>query len=353
MSESKAVAKKQPEFFSVLKKWEGDLSASIPRHMDIKRFIRTVLGEIRKTPKLLQCSQPSVLGAIFTVAQLGLEFVDGQAYMIPFWDSKKKGFECVLIIGYKGIKELYYRHPSAGTVEFREVCQNDSFEYEYGTNAFLKHKPAKTKGPVTHYYCLAKLSNGFQIFEVMTKEECIEHGIKHSKTVDNGKFKPSSPWVKDTDSMCKKTVFRFLSKEIPQSSIFHRVMEADESIRKLEPGKQVQDFTELPNIAWTDEGETEKREFIPPEDMQQEPPPEVEPAKEPNGNATLFDKKQSKGKPGQHLYDLVSELYEEIAAQKGQQAEAWIKDNKFPEKSTVITHKQYQELFERWKERGE
>ncbi len=313
MSENKAVEKAKPTFKDVLiNTWQSEISAALPGKMDSGRFIRTVLSELRRNPKLLKCNQPSVFGAIFSVAQLGLEFIDGQAYLVPFWNNSLKSFECVLIIGYKGIKELYYRHPSAGSVEFREVCQNDIFDYEHGTSAFLRHKKAKVRGPVTDYYCQVKLINGFELFEVMTKEECIAHGLKHSKTVKDGKFKSSSPWVTDVDSMCKKTVFRMLSKEIPQSSIFHQIAEADESIRKMLPGQNVRDFTDIPNEAWSIE-ENEKTEFPqPPTETKEEPkkrrgrPPQ-------NKKDTLFDDSTDEPPPPQEKIDeLVDRVNKEL-----------------------------------------
>ncbi|MGL5718930.1 MAG: recombinase RecT, partial [Paraclostridium sp.] len=44
----------------------------MPKHMDIERFTRICLGEIKKNPKLLECDQMSLMGAMMTMSQLGV-----------------------------------------------------------------------------------------------------------------------------------------------------------------------------------------------------------------------------------------------------------------------------------------
>ena len=80
------------------------LRAAPPRHVTPEGLARIVLTEIRRTPKLLGCTQQSLLGSIMQSAQLGLEpGVLGQCWIIPY------GTEAVFIPGYRGYAQLAWR----------------------------------------------------------------------------------------------------------------------------------------------------------------------------------------------------------------------------------------------------
>ena len=221
------------------------LGQALPKHMSAERLVRIALTTLRMNPDLYLCTPQSFMGALFQSAQLGLEpNVEGQAYIIPFNNKRKVGNEWKTVkeaqfqIGYKGYVELFYRHKSAVSIDFHEVRDGDFFEYEYGTNQHLFHKPGNGEGDVTHYYAIARL-NSASIFKVMTKKECIEHGKKHAPGQVNrqtGEFESWSNWVKEVDSMCLKTVLKQLMKLLPKSFELQRAIASDETIKtKLDP----------------------------------------------------------------------------------------------------------------------
>ena len=235
------------------------LGEALPQYMDAQRLIRISMNVIRQNPKLVECTQASILGAIMQSAQLGLEpNVEGQAYIIPYTNSKKlknketgktewvKRTEAQFQIGYKGYIELFYRHGSAISIDMHTVYENDVFEYNYGTNRHLNHCPKLgNRGKAIGYYAIATLANGGNVFKVMSREECIEHGKKHSKSyltkVFNEKtkkyedcephFDKNSPWVTDTDSMCKKTVLIQLAKLLPKSIELQKALAMDNTTK--------------------------------------------------------------------------------------------------------------------------
>ena len=161
------------------------LGEALPAHMNAERITRIALTTMRLNPDLYKCSPESIMGALFQSAQLGLEpNVEGQAYIIPFNNRRKIGNEwkttkeAQFQIGYKGYIELFYRHKSAVSIDMQKVYENDSFDFCFGTDGYIKHRPVlKNRGEVIAYYAVAKLVNGAVLFNVMTKEECIEHGL--------------------------------------------------------------------------------------------------------------------------------------------------------------------------------
>ena len=97
-----AVAEKKGKtIFDVIQSGAKQFATALPKHINSDRFVRIAITTIRQNPKLAQCNQESLLGALMVSAQLGLEpGVLGQCYLIPY------GRECQFQIGYKGMIEL-------------------------------------------------------------------------------------------------------------------------------------------------------------------------------------------------------------------------------------------------------
>lgn len=249
-----ATVPEQQSLQELVTKSAKELGKALPEHMRPERLVRIALTAVRLNPELGKCSPASFLGALFTAAQIGIEPVAGRAYILPFNNSRKIGGEwktikeAQFILGYKGVAELFYRHEKAVELSWSEVCEQDDFEYQYGTDAFLKHRPAvRERGPVIGYYVVAKLQNGGKPFMFMSKDDCMDHGRKHSKTYDKktNEFYASSPWATSPDAMCLKTVLIQLAKLLPLSVEVQQAIQADESSRDYRDG--IGDALDIPN----------------------------------------------------------------------------------------------------------
>ena len=82
--------KKEKTIFDVIERGKSQFAAALPKHLSSERFVRIAITSIRQNPGLAPCTQESLLGALMTVAQLGLEpgGVLGQCYLIPFKNKK-------------------------------------------------------------------------------------------------------------------------------------------------------------------------------------------------------------------------------------------------------------------------
>ena len=223
------VAKQQqPTLKNLIVKMEGQIAKALPKIMTPERFTRMVFTAISKNPKLENCTPNSFLGAMMQAAQLGLEPNTplGQAYLIPF---KNKGvMEVQFQIGYKGLIDLVYRSKEVTDIQAQCVYENDEFEYELGLNPVLKHKPTmKNRGEVILYYAVFHTKSGGYGFEVMSKEDIINHAKKTSQSYS----KESSPWNKYFDEMAKKTVLKRALKYAPIASDFVLAINSDETIK--------------------------------------------------------------------------------------------------------------------------
>ena len=115
------------------------------------------------------------------------------------------------------------------------VYENDIFEHSYGTDAYIKHIPSlKDRGEAMH---IMQLLNSKMVFysKVMSKDACIEHGKTHSKVFDKETktFKKDSPWAKEPDAMCKKTVLIQLTKLLPKSVELQKALAMDNTTKSV------------------------------------------------------------------------------------------------------------------------
>lgn len=125
--------KKQPQTLKdYVRVMEGQFARALPKVMTPERFTRIALSALSNTPKLMECTRNSFLGALMNAAQLGLEPNTplGQAYLIPYENRKKGVTECQFQIGYKGLLDLCYRSGEVASVQAQVVYENDKFEYD-------------------------------------------------------------------------------------------------------------------------------------------------------------------------------------------------------------------------------
>jgi len=183
-----------------IEQMKGEIARALPRHLNADRLARIMLTEVRRTPLLAQCTPQSFGGAIMTCAQLGLEpGVTGEAYLLPFRNSRKNCYEVQLIIGYQGMVKLFWQSPLARSLDAQTVYAEDDFDYAYGLEPKLVHKPSlkSDRGAVIAWYAVATMTNGGAAFIVMSRSD-VEKIRTRSRAKDDG------PWKTDYDAMARK-----------------------------------------------------------------------------------------------------------------------------------------------------
>lgn len=251
------------DFRKLLEKVSPRLQKSLPSFIPADRFIQTVLTMVNKNPKLLECTQASLFGALFQSATLGVlpDSVLGQAYLIPYNNKRKRIVECQFILGYKGLRELAFRTGQVKRFQSRSVYSNDSFRYAFGLDEVLEHTPSDgDRGELTHVYAVLEFTNGGRMFDVMKKED-----VEKIRLGSPGK--DSDPWRKYYSEMAEKTVLRKLSKAAPLSPEFNRAVELDEAAdqgrsQDLWADLDVPEMAEVVQEAVVQEAEIVKKEDL-------------------------------------------------------------------------------------------
>lgn len=227
--EEKPRLTKNMEITDMVRVMLPEIKKALPSVITPERFTRIALSALNNTPQLKQCTPISFLAALMNAAQLGLEPNTplGQAYLIPY---KNKGtLECQFQIGYKGLIDLAYRNGKMQTIQAQAVYENDFFEYEYGLEPKLVHRPAfEDRGELTYFYGIFRTENGGYGFSVMSKADMDLYAKTYSKAYDSS----YSPWKTSYEEMAKKTVIKQALKYAPIKTDFQRALSTDETIKK-------------------------------------------------------------------------------------------------------------------------
>jgi recombination protein RecT len=178
------VARKQ--IVQLLESQKAQITMALPKHLTADRLIRIATTEMSKNPKLYECSQTSVLACIIMAAQLGLEIgINGQAYLVPYFDKKQNVSICQFIPGWQGYVDLVARAGRA-SVWTGAVREGDEFAYQLGAKPNIHHIPSDDDtGKFTHVYACGQLSNSqFVLCEVWSRAKVLKHLSAYNKVGD-------------------------------------------------------------------------------------------------------------------------------------------------------------------------
>jgi recombination protein RecT len=239
------VARRDPAALKAdIQKMQAQFQLAMPRGVEAQQLVRDALTVLSANPKLAEAEPKSVLGALMTCAQLGLRpNVLGQAYVIPF-----KG-KAQLVIGYQGLLQLAQRSGDIASISARIAYRNDVFQYEFGLDEKLIHRPAQgDRGEAIAYYCVVKSTHGGTYWDVMSRADAEAHRDKFAMAREygtigsgpHGKGVIQGPWVEHFDAMALKTVIIRVLKLAPRNTELQQAIAADESVRvDLTPGVDI------------------------------------------------------------------------------------------------------------------
>ena len=183
---------KAPTLAKMIEGQRIEVERALPDHLkrSVDAFLRAAQTLVKQTPGLIKADPLTVLGGMMTAASLGLEFGPlGHCYLVPFKNHGKD--EAQFQLGYKGKIDLSWRSGKLLSIAAREVRRNDYFEYEYGLDEKLEHRPLKEgdRGDAFMWYGVAKFKDGGHHFVVLNREDVNRHR-KYSKSATS----EFSPW---------------------------------------------------------------------------------------------------------------------------------------------------------------
>lgn len=224
LSQAAVAVKQNPTMADLIEKQKPEIERQLGGAMSSEAFVRAVLTEVRKSPKLAAADPSTVLGGVMLAAQLRLEIGSGlgEFYLTP---RKEKGRDiCLPIIGYQGMIKLALRSEMVTSIETFMVREGDRFEY--GANAergmFFEWQPRdfEESRPWTGVVAVARMKQGGTAWIYLTKESVYGRRPHY--------WNKGTPWQTHEEEMAQKTAIRALSKRLPKSTDLGRAIEADE-----------------------------------------------------------------------------------------------------------------------------
>ena len=221
---------------ALLTKAQSQIALALPKHMTPDRMTRIALSAMSKNPLLLECTPESLVLSLINLSEVGLEPDGRLAYLLPYYNFNKalgkSVYEAQAMIDYKGFIQLGYRSGMISAIDAKAIHAKDVFDYRFGTNPFLDHKPADGDdvGELVGAYAVCTLLSGGHKFVVLNKRD-IE--LRRAKSMGylkkGGAVNEYSPWVTAPDAMWAKSAVRELYKWIPTSSEITRAVALDEA----------------------------------------------------------------------------------------------------------------------------
>lgn len=214
----------------VLNSYKIQIEKALPKTYDSARFISNAITLLTRNKSLLNCNVESLLSSIILASNFGFNLINNDAYIIPFYNSKKGTTDANFIIGYKGLIKMMHNNNKVLSIYAETIHETDEYEIIYGINPEIKHKPdltaEKTEINLIGAYAVAKYVNGGYNFIFLTKSE-IESYKKRSKDTNY------SIWKTDYIAMSKKTAIRRLAVYVPNSDEMQTAINTDDSVTSL------------------------------------------------------------------------------------------------------------------------
>lgn len=233
-------------FKNALTQFEGQISSvsqqlavSLPSHISIEKFQRTLMAAVKADPELLKADRASLINACEKAALDGLIPDKREAALVVFKRNYKDGagnwqqaLEVVYMPMVYGLRKKILQSGEVtditSKVVYRREHEEGAFIYEEGTEAMLRHRPLMemseedTKDEnIIAAYSMATYKDGSKSYEVMRRfeidrvRECSQTGA--TKDRKGNPRKSSGPWVDHFPEQAKKTVMRRHSKTLPMS----------------------------------------------------------------------------------------------------------------------------------------
>lgn len=195
----------------VMQSYGAQISQLLPAHISPQKFISMAVNHLARNEKLKECTARSILGAILQASHLGLDLTPelGQAYLVPYKDTKKGEVNAEFQIGYRGLVSLMIDTGMISHVEAHVVHENDNFDIELGVDPKLTHKPEFNgdRGDIVLVYGVITYTNGNKRFDWMNKKDV------YSLRARSKSYKSDfSPWKTDEAEMWRKSILKRMSK---------------------------------------------------------------------------------------------------------------------------------------------
>jgi recombination protein RecT len=204
---------------ATLTQQQAAFAALLPRTLPLERFLHLADLAVRQTPEILQCSERSVIQAVYQCARHGLE-PGVEAYLLPF------GGTCTFVLSYRGTVTLLHRLPEVQRCFSEVVHEHDAFDLDYGrVQQPLSHRPAlANRGQAVGAYGAVVLKDGGVQVHYLDRSD-LDRVRRQSRTGAGEK----GPWKEHWGEMARKVALKITAKQFPLLPAVAAAFEAEEA----------------------------------------------------------------------------------------------------------------------------
>lgn len=263
MSKETSIAKKEKpieKFCQLIDAKQPTFAAALPPHIPFDRFRSVVISALSLDPALLSADSSSLFTSCLQAASDGLLPNKRESALVIFKkkvkiDGVEKWIEAVQYMPMiAGILKKMRQSGEVSSFTAQCVYERDLFDFQFGTEQFLKHVPYidGDRGQLRCVYAAAKLKDGTHAFEVMTLDQ-----VNRRRAVSRSQ---SGPWKDWYDEMALKTVARKLLKVLPSNSDIDRLiehMDQDTDLARPARSRVINDLGDEPEIVFDPPSESE------------------------------------------------------------------------------------------------
>jgi len=211
--------------------WADKINGLAYRGFDATRMAAAFAQAAAKEPKLLQATPASIYLAVTNVARWGLDVGEG-AYLVPInskvkgpdgreaWETRVEAWP-----SYHGLKHMAMRQNIVRLMEEYVVYEGDDFDYAFGTEGYLRHRPCaeKQRGKMVGAYSIITLRFGAKTWHYMPLGD-IEAIRAKSKSWGPKYYPDCPPWY------AMKTACRAWLNRQPKSGALADAMQYDDVV---------------------------------------------------------------------------------------------------------------------------
>jgi recombination protein RecT len=209
---------------------------------EVRKILAALSWSVSRNPKLMDCKMESIGDCLMQSAQTGL--YPGAMHECSYVPYKGKA---TFIPEYRGLVRLAWQGGTVSGSPYADVVyENDEFEFEKGTNHYLRHVPFlgddSERGKPIAVYAVIPCHGGMH-FEVKNID-----WVKKREKVAPGSSSAESPWKKWWDEQARKTILKYALKGIPKSSRLAVAINSDNAAENPEYQKKEvvdADFSDL------------------------------------------------------------------------------------------------------------
>lgn len=221
MNENTPAKREKPidQFCQLIDAKQGTFAAALPPQISFERFRSVVISALALEPTLLNADRGTLFTACLQAASDGLLPNKRESALVVY--KSKTGPVVQYMPMIAGVLKKMRQSGEVSSFTAQCVYDGDEFEFEYGSNHRLVHKPTidGERGKLRCVYAHARLKDGSEAFQVMGLAD-VDRRKAVSKSAAYG-----GPWRDWYPEMALKTVARQLLKMLPSNSDIDRLVE--------------------------------------------------------------------------------------------------------------------------------